>query len=169
MIALRTTDQSTLSEASVAQMIFNLQEIARRNSSMRIDFDNRDALSGADYTHLTGLGKQSFNDLHHHISETIRNTPARSTRVSLAIFLLKLKSGMSNKLLSTLFNITKWSVRRSVAGVRKALVANFVPNHIGFQHITVDAAIGNKQVVPFPSTLTASEHSDQALVQPDLM
>ena len=95
-------------------MFSKLCEIARRNSSMGIDFDNRDALSEADFTNLTGLGKQNFNDLHHHISDTIRNTPTRSTRVSLGIFLLKLKSGMSNKLLLSLFKINKWSLRRSV-------------------------------------------------------
>jgi hypothetical protein len=35
----------------------------------------------------------------------LKNTPARSIRMSLAIYLCKMKSGMSKQFLSTLFNI----------------------------------------------------------------
>ncbi|KAK3109068.1 hypothetical protein FSP39_022182 [Pinctada imbricata] len=66
----------------------------------------------------------------------LKNTPVRSGRCSLAIFMMKMKTGLPNKLLSTLFNISKSSIKRAIATVRKTLSASFVPYYIGFQHIS---------------------------------
>ena len=54
-----------------------------------------------------------------------------------------MKSGMSNQFLSTLFNISKSSLRRAISSVRKALMNQFVPSHLGFSHTTQEEVIRN--------------------------
>jgi hypothetical protein len=47
-----------------------------------------------DYQTLTGITKADFEDLHKHIAAEIRNIQNRGTRMSLGIFLLKMRSGI---------------------------------------------------------------------------
>ena len=79
------------------EIIDKLREIIRINSETRLDFDNVCALSDAEYVTLTSLEKDSLNDLFEHVSQLIRNTPARTSRTSLVSFLMKMNTGMSNR------------------------------------------------------------------------
>ena len=63
--------------------------------------------------------------------------------MSVGIFLFKLRSGMSNKLLATIFGISKSSVCRAVNSVRAVNHEIFVPNFIGLQHISRENVIQN--------------------------
>ena len=65
---------------------------------------------------------------------------------------MKLRSGMSNQLLSTIFGISKSSLRRAIKSVRLALVKNFVPRILGLQHITREAVI-NSHTRPLAQSL----------------
>ena len=56
----------------------------------------------------------------------MRNTPSRSIKTSLGIFLLDMKSGLPNKTLTTIFNISKSSLRRAILSVRKTLMSSIV-------------------------------------------
>lgn len=111
-----------------------------RNDTFRIDFDREYAFSDQQYTSLTGLNKNSFNDLLSYISENVQNTFVRSARNSLGFFIVNMKSGLCNSILSTLFNISKASIRRAIQTVR-ALMENFVPQNLGFQHISRENVI----------------------------
>ena len=66
----------------------------------------------------------------------MRNTPSRSIKTSLGIFLLDMKSGLPNKTLTTILNISKSSLRRAILSVRKTLMSSIVPNYLGFEHTT---------------------------------
>ncbi|XP_034316546.2 uncharacterized protein [Magallana gigas] len=100
-------------------------------------------MSNSDYMALTSISKENFEDLHSFISSDIRNTQNRGTRMSLGIFPLKLRSGMSNQLLATIFGISKSSLCRAVKSVRTALMKSFVPHHLGLQHTTREEIIEN--------------------------
>ncbi|XP_033725211.1 uncharacterized protein LOC117315175 [Pecten maximus] len=50
---------------------------------------------------------------------------------------------MSNKLLSTVFNIGKDSIRRAISSARTALMKDFVPPNLGFQHVSRQDVISN--------------------------
>ncbi|CAC5411188.1 unnamed protein product [Mytilus coruscus] len=108
-----------------------------KNDDKRLNFDKDSSLSDAEYISLTGIDIASFNDLATHLV-SIRDTKVRSSRTCLGIFLTKMRSGMSNKLLATIFNVGKGkdSIRRAVATVRKNLMQTFVPKHLGFNHIS---------------------------------
>ena len=90
----------------------------------RINFDEEKSLSVTDYINLTELSREHLYDVHTYIAFYIRNTPTRSTRTSLGVFLIELKTGM----LSTVFGIYKSSINRAVSAVREALATNFLPH-----------------------------------------
>lgn len=99
------------------------------------DFDSDTDLSSSDYVNLTGISMENFDELHTYIKEHIRNTPARSTKTSLGIFLFKMKAGISNKVISTIFNISRSSLTRAISSVRQALMQTFVSQNLGLRHI----------------------------------
>lgn len=73
-------------------------------------------------------------------------TPVRTVRTTLAIFLMKLRGGESNRILSTLFNLSKSSVHRGVKSIRTALMnGGFVAENLGFGHVTREHIIQDTQ------------------------
>ena len=99
-----------MNRTSILQLLNKTKELLLESSSRRLTFDNLDIFTNEDLVNLTGITKEQFLDLHSQIENEIRNTQTRSTETTLGILLFKLKSGVSNKLLSTLFNISKSSI-----------------------------------------------------------
>jgi hypothetical protein len=76
----------------------------------------------------------------------MRNSQIRSIRVAVAVFLMKMRLGLSNQVLAILFHINnKGVVSHIIDQVRKALIKDFVPLHLGFQHIDHQVAIDQHQ------------------------
>lgn len=123
-----------INRTGILDLIKSILDISLRNAQTRIDFENQHGLQKHEYRNLAGLTSEQFNDLRSHL-KTIRDTKNRTIRTCLGIFLTKLKGGMSNKVLSTLFNISKDAVKRAVTYARKALQEIFVNDNVGFNHI----------------------------------
>ncbi|XP_060081090.1 scavenger receptor cysteine-rich type 1 protein M160-like [Ylistrum balloti] len=134
-IAIKS-DLSSLNRTEIVALISKIRDVANTQQSKRIDFDSPHALSNEDFITLTGLCTQHFNDLCTHCAGSVRSSKNRSIKSCVGIFLTKLKSGMSNKVLSTVFNIGKDSIRRAVTSARVALAKDFVPSNLGFQHVS---------------------------------
>ena len=108
------SSQSRLSRSAINDLLQKMRTAcAAQQSSM-----NFDRLNESDFPSLTGLSREQFDDVCRHLLDKVKNTPVRSARTSIGLFLVKLYSGMSNKLLATIFGITKSSVRRTVSTVR---------------------------------------------------
>ena len=76
----------------------------------------------------------------------MRNSHIRSIRVALAVFLAKMRLGLSNAVLASIFHLNdKRSVSRTVNAVSKALLKDFVPHHLGFKHIERDSVLQHHQ------------------------
>lgn len=94
----------------------------------------------------------------------MKSTPSRTVRTSLAIFLMKLRGGDSNRVLSTLFNISKSGIRRSIKVIRSALIdGNFVKENLGFQHITREEII-HQHTRPLAQTLFGDNTQPQVIL-----
>ena len=91
---------------------------------------------GEEQEKLTGLKKVHFDEICMLLSQKMRNSPVRSVRTTVGIFFFKLKSGISNKIMSTLFALSVSSVRRAISSVRKLLMQWFVPLNLGLNHIS---------------------------------
>ncbi|CAM4830480.1 unnamed protein product [Rotaria magnacalcarata] len=77
---------------------------------------------------------------------SMRNSHVRSVRVTVAVFLAKLRLALSNRVLAALFHLdNERVVSHIVRQVRTALMKDFVPFHLGLQHINRQTAIEQYQ------------------------
>jgi len=123
----------TLNAAEIIDLLNSLHVYMQRGC---LDFENRGALDDLDYYRLTGISSANFDKLFSCISSEIRNTSARSARTCLAILLVKLRTGLSHSILSTLFIMSRRAIGKAIHSARIALMKCFVPMHLGLDHIT---------------------------------
>ena len=76
----------------------------------------------------------------------MRNSKIRSIRVAVAIYLMKMRFSLSNRVSVVLFHLNNKRVVSHIIGqVRKVLMKDFVPLHLGLQHIDHQVAIDQYQ------------------------
>jgi hypothetical protein len=77
---------------------------------------------------------------------TMRTSSVRSIRTALAIFLMKMRLGLTNRVLSSIFHIkNKQTISRIVHQVCNTLVNKFVPHYLGLNHIDRKTVLNNHQ------------------------
>ena len=97
---------------------------------------------------------------------SMRNSYVRSVRVALAVFLAKMRLGISNRVLATLFHLkNKRGASRIIHEVTDALLKDFVPYHLGFQHIERETVLNHHQT-NIASQLMADK-DDQVIIVMD--
>lgn len=152
-------ETSNFNRTDLKVLLDKARDVILKSENKKISFDT---MCDSDIFNFTGLNKNQFDDLFSHIT-SIRNTETRSAKTCLGIFLTKMRTGISNKILATIFNLSKDSVRRAIASVRKNLMQTFTQDNIGFQHIS------RKQVIdhhtrPLAQTLFGDGLSPAILV-----
>ncbi|CAG2184344.1 IQSEC [Mytilus edulis] len=147
--------------------ITSLLENVRKTlaTSHILNFDNPLSLSDGDYYNLTGLSKQQFNELSSYIVSA-RQTNVRSVRTCIAVLLTKLRTGLPNHILGTIFSLAKSQVQRCIHSARVSLMQDFVPHFIGFQHISHEDFVRN-HTTPIAKTLFANDSEDAAIIVMD--
>ena len=133
------TNTSLLNRTTIISLLDKMRT-ACRNQSTYLNFDSLDE---SDYLSLTGITKPQFDDFCSHLIQHLKSTPKRSPRTTVGIFLVKLFTGMSNKLLATIFGLSKSSVRRAVATVRVVSMRTFVPLFLGIESLPRESLIEN--------------------------
>ena len=100
-------------------------------------------MTDVDCYNLTGISKSNFEHLIMFLANSnIKHSFNRSLRNAVALFLTKLRLGISNKVLTTIFQfLNPKAVARALTAVRQAMVTNFVPYYLGFSHISREAVI----------------------------
>ena len=74
---------------------------------------------------------------------------------ALVLFLAKIRLGLSSRVLAGLFRLTsKRSVSHICHQVRVALMQDFVPNHVRFQHVSREAILAQHQTAVATEFLT---------------
>ncbi|CAF1236721.1 unnamed protein product [Didymodactylos carnosus] len=100
------------------------------NNEKRFNFDDMMKLANEDNYNLTGLSKEQFDHLMTMLSTlNLRNSPYRSNRTAVACLLAKMRLGISNRVLASVFQLpSKRSVSSAIASTRSELVTiSFVP------------------------------------------
>lgn len=134
--------------------IFSLMKTMLQNLKSKLDsmekkpilyFDTNSTFDNSNYYVLTGLTSQQFDALCSRIPSTaIKHSDLRSPRSAIACLLVKLRLGLSHEVLATLFGFqNRKTVGRILDSARQALIKYFVPNHLGFSHISRDDVIDN--------------------------
>lgn len=96
----------------------------------------------------------------------MRNSYLRSIRVTLALFLVQMRLGLSNRVLSSLFRLeSKRIVSRIVHEVAEALLKDFVPYHLDFLHIDRETVLNHHQTSIASQLMT--DHDDQVIIVMD--
>lgn len=108
-----TKSSCHLNRTSILDFLQQAREEVLKKEGKRVDFDDPTCLSDSDYHNLTGLTKEQFDYVLTHVNN-IRPTKTRSIRTCLAILLTKLRCGMDNQMLGTIFNMTKYQVNISI-------------------------------------------------------
>lgn len=96
-----------------------------------LNFENVSEMPNHHCHYWTGLTVPQFLILYNLLPLNVKQ-PKRS----LAIYLIKLRTGESNRRLSTLFDIPRSTLELIMKKVRLCLNEHFVPNNIGVNHIT---------------------------------
>lgn len=102
---------SHLNRSSILELLQQAREEVLKKENTRLDFDDPMSLSDTDYLSLTGLTRDQFDDVMTYV-KNIRPTKTRSIRTCVAILLTKLRSGMDNEMLGTVFNMKKFQVSK---------------------------------------------------------
>ncbi|CAF3713999.1 unnamed protein product [Rotaria socialis] len=146
------------------EFLLKASTIKELNNAPPLNFDDLTSLTSDNYYVLTGLNRVDFDDLCSRIpSPALRSTHNRSARTAIACLLMKLRLGISNQVLATLFSFNdKRTVSHVVHSARKVLVEYFVPNFLGFEHIKRRDVI-NLHTRPLASELLAGQ-SDRAIL-----
>lgn len=131
---------TNFNRTDIMNLLGKVREALLKKDEKGINFDS--TFSDTDIKNLTGLNRAAFENLLTYLS-SIRDTQVRSARTCLGIYLTKLKTGLSNKILATLFQVSRDSIRRAIKSVRKNLLQTFTPHHIGFEHVTREDLIRN--------------------------
>lgn len=131
----------------------------------RLDFDNSLSLSDDDYKIFTSLSRNEFDDLVSQVSRTdIRDSTNRSIRTAIAILLCKLRLGLSNRVLTSLFQIPdELTISRAIKSPRSALMSTFVPLNLGFNHISCREII-EQHTSGIARDLICDGKSDKAII-----
>jgi hypothetical protein len=124
--------------SSDVQVLLCQSQMLYQTLHRRFDFDNPRGLSDDEYRLLTSLSREDFNDLIQRISSSgIRNSSNRSIRTAVGVFLCKLRLGVSHRLLASMFQLSnKRAVSKIIDSARQAILKNFVPDNLGFRHIS---------------------------------
>lgn len=98
-----------------------------------LDFENIENMDKEEIHIRLGFNREQF-------SEIFRQTPSltgSNSKTTLAIYLMKLRSGESNERLATLFQMSRRrrTLERHLKRARDCLFAEFVPRHLGFDHM----------------------------------
>lgn len=120
-----TKNEEQLSRSDICKLLSDLRYTI--NSSTYLNFDVPSLLSEEDYSNLTGIKKEQFSELVNEL-KNLNNNFSRSKRTCLAVFLTKLRTGLPNTILSSIFNLSLNQIQRITQTVREALMKNLSPD-----------------------------------------
>lgn len=158
------SDSFNATSQDIKELLNEVRVIALQGSNT-LNFDDSSAMVDTDYMRLTGVTKSQFDSIMSHLS-TLRSTSTRSSRTALALLLVKLRTGLSLSVISTLFGIRKNSCSKAIHAARTALMTSFVPKYLGLSHIDRDQIIRD-HTSTFAKVLFADSKSDVAIAVAD--
>ncbi|CAF4251825.1 unnamed protein product [Rotaria socialis] len=173
-ISASQDDKPVLNAEGVQTILLNMRSVLMNIKTF--DFDDYTIISDESYVDLTGLTKGSgdirrfparsgafpacsgafqFNPLisggRKHRPELgyikhMRDSRIRSVRAALAIFLVKMRLDLSNRVFTSLFHLkNKRSVSHTIHSARLTLRKNFTHHYTGLQHVDRQTVIDHHQ------------------------
>ncbi|CAF4568929.1 unnamed protein product [Rotaria socialis] len=152
--------------SSDVQLLLSKAQTLFENGKKRFSFDDPRDLNDDEYCLLTSLSRDHFTDFVQITSSSIiRPSCNRSIRTAVGIFLCKLRLGISNRLLACMFQIAdKRTVSRIINSARQAIVKSFVPDNLGFGHVTREDVIGRHTAAIARELMCGGDSTDTTII-----
>lgn len=161
MMRISISDRNAeLTPSAVTELLSGVRDIALQRG---LDFAASASMTDADYWRLLGVSKADFDNLLTYIEGHLRTPTTHSKRTALAVFLMKLRTGLSHDVLSTLFHLPKHVISRCMRRCRQVLMRNFVPRFLGCQNISRETVL-TQHSRPLATQLFTSSDNNVVLV-----
>lgn len=118
-----------------------------RTRKVFLDFDRRSLINNSIFHYYIGFSKSQFQEILQScpsISQRYKNKAGRA----LATVITKLHTGESNQRLSQIFNMSRKTLEKTMKLVRQDLISEFVPLHLGYNHLTRQDVISRCLTIP---------------------
>ncbi|KAJ8736536.1 hypothetical protein PYW08_007192 [Mythimna loreyi] len=111
-----------------------------------LNFEDMSEITEDNLHFWTGLNHTQFNHLISQIP-SLRQLSS-SPQLDLGVYLSKIRTGEPSVRLGTTFDLSRQSVDRKIHFVRNCMLNDFVPLHLGFDHISRSEAINRNRLIP---------------------
>ncbi|XP_075990360.1 uncharacterized protein LOC142986011 [Anticarsia gemmatalis] len=125
-----------------------------------LNFDNMHEITEDDLHFWTGLRHDQFENLFRQVPSLSRRSS--SPREDLCAYLCKIRTGEPSVRLSTIFNKSRQTLDRKIKLARLCIFQDFVPLHLGLDHITREDVIRRNRVLP--NSVMGNEESPKAIL-----
>lgn len=120
--------------------------ITAYNEQHELDFDMIENITAEELHFCVGLR-------HEHFQRILEETPSLLERSQipktvLGVYLMKIRSGEPNKRLAARLGMSRRSFERKLSTARHCLLDDFVPRHLGWDHISRQEIISRNLVIP---------------------
>jgi hypothetical protein len=141
MEVISAHSESSIWETDQVTSLINKLRDAARKQPQKL-FENIDTLNDINCENYTGLTKTQFITLLNQIPSL--NTKSYTPSVMLALFLFRLKNGLSLTLMATIFGIQSFqTVARITNETRDCINRDFVPKNLGLINLNREHLISN--------------------------
>lgn len=140
----------SLYESENSINVFNVEHVQHIFSFVNafnptLDFENLQEMDDQIFEYWVGLSKENFYLI---LEEVPRISEIKSGRLGLVTLLLKLRTGESDERIATLVQKPRRSLEVLMDKVREVLVHDYVPRHLGINHISREQLLGHNLVIP---------------------
>ncbi|XP_022834004.1 uncharacterized protein LOC111361820 [Spodoptera litura] len=118
----------------------------QRAAKYHIDFSNIATMPAYLCHYWLGMTSNQFHDLLNSIPSLSDSVP--NATIALSMYLVKLRTGDSNERLATLFEKSRTTLERWMNAARECLTRQFVPMHLGFNHLTIEDVASRNRIIP---------------------
>ncbi|CAH2088907.1 unnamed protein product [Euphydryas editha] len=112
----------------------------------RLDFENIENIDANEVYFLTGRTIEQFNTILAQVPSLLRT--CNKPKTALAIYLIKLRTGEPDTRLAEMFHMSRRSLERLLKTARDCLYQDFVPLHLGWDHITRQQVVERNLFIP---------------------
>ncbi len=139
------SDYTKLSGFEVKMLFDNLRHSISSNIFDR--FAKSSKISDKECLRATGLNIKQFNELSCEL-KSLKDTASRTKSQALATYLFRLKTGLDYRTLAALFGLEAYqNIGNYCAQVKDALLSDFVPKHLGANHLAREEWISHNTII----------------------
>lgn len=138
--------QDNLTEEFTAeQIVHTLTMMKNKISTDFLNFEHYENINANELHTWIGLTHLQFSDVLENVTSLNRH---RDKRTIMAAVLAKMRTGDSNARLASIFKMSESSFQRKLKIGLEALLSDFVPSRVGFDHITREEVVQKNLMIP---------------------